>query len=257
MYGTMLQVLTARLLLVHRHTLIHILFIGTYLFSVLAIHFYYSLEKYGENAVSDGFNAQVQTKDLLHKNSSFFLRRASLADPPSSTKEPHVYHTRVKSTNSTKEGLSACLLVNDENPRLPEWLAYHYYTLPLRSLIIAIDPASKSSPKAILDLFSSTLDDLDVTYWDSEEYYLSPDQRMTCDPNDVKAAHAFLWIHRQQQQHFVMKCMETFEKRGKSWVLLTDVDEYVTLNMVHPDDPPSPLDSAPKGIPALKHWKVM
>jgi hypothetical protein len=101
-----LQALAAKFVLVHRHTLIHILFIGTYGFAVLSIHLCYSLEKYSENAVNNGFfNVQMQAKDLLHKS------RASLANPPSPTKEQHALHTRVKSTNSTKEGLSACLLV--------------------------------------------------------------------------------------------------------------------------------------------------
>eukprot|EP00970_Alexandrium_tamarense_P016130 scaffold6184_cov62-Alexandrium_tamarense.AAC.1 len=42
-----------------------------------------------------------------------------------------------KARTGNTDGLSACLLVNDENPRLPEWLAYHYQMLPLRSLIVA------------------------------------------------------------------------------------------------------------------------
>jgi hypothetical protein len=49
-----------------------------------------------------------------------------------------------------KDGLSACLLVNDENPRLPEWLAYHYHVLPLRSIIVAVDPVSRHQPNEIL-----------------------------------------------------------------------------------------------------------
>lgn len=48
-----------------------------------------------------------------------------------------------------------------------------------------------------------------------------------------------------------MKCMETFKSGGKSWVLLTDVDEYVTFDRIHhDDDPPPPL--ALKEIPTLK-----
>ena len=58
--------------------------------------------------------------------------------------------TPINRTNVEDEGISACLLVNDENPRLPEWIAYHYQILPLRALIIAIDPASRSLPNAII-----------------------------------------------------------------------------------------------------------
>lgn len=57
-----------------------------------------------------------------------------------------------KNNNSTKEtllsrhygkitdGMSACLLVKDENNNLPEWIAYHYHNLPLRYLVVAVDP---------------------------------------------------------------------------------------------------------------------
>jgi hypothetical protein len=64
----------------------------------------------------------------------------------------HVLHNfkgYVTSVASNK-GLSACLLVNDENPRLPEWMAYHFHVLPLRSLIVAVDPKSRHLPHEIL-----------------------------------------------------------------------------------------------------------
>jgi hypothetical protein len=48
---------------------------------------------------------------------------------------------------------SACLLVKDDNKILPEWLAYHYEVLPLRRLIIAIDPLSTTSPEPILQAY--------------------------------------------------------------------------------------------------------
>jgi hypothetical protein len=93
--------------------------------------------------------------------------------------------------------------------------------------IIAIDPASQSSPKAnILDLFSSALDDLDKAYWDNEAYYMSPNRRVACHPSDNDLHRdKCLQAHRYQQWHFVMKCMETFKSGGKLCVLLTDVDE--------------------------------
>lgn len=236
-------------------TLISILSIGVLVFTWLAIYFHSTLEKYNKAPGHSSFGALVAVDNLLRKSSSFYLRGAVLTDLQWAREEP-TRQTQATLTNSTEEGLSACLLVNDENARLPEWLAYHYYTLPLRSLIVAVDPASLLSPKPILDSFSSTLDGLDVTYWDSEDYYMPPEQRGgSCNPNDSNAA--CLWVHRERQKHFVMKCMEAFKRRGKSWVLLTDVDEYITFNYIHQeDDPPVPLDEAPAGIPTLKHWKI-
>ena len=61
--------------------------------------------------------------------------------------------------------------------------------------------------------------------------------------------------HRKRQQHFVRACMADFQQRNKTWVLLTDVDEYITFNTKHDtNDPPVPLDAAPEGIPTLSNW---
>ncbi|GFH48609.1 hypothetical protein CTEN210_05085 [Chaetoceros tenuissimus] len=38
----------------------------------------------------------------------------------------------------------------DDNHRLIEWLAYHHFALPLRRLIVMVDPRSKTSPLPIL-----------------------------------------------------------------------------------------------------------
>mmetsp|Transcript_9579 Transcript_9579/g.17227 ORF Transcript_9579/g.17227 Transcript_9579/m.17227 type:complete len:432 (-) Transcript_9579:435-1730(-) len=49
--------------------------------------------------------------------------------------------------------------------------------------------------------------------------------------------------------------MAEFKRHNKTWVLLTDVDEYITFNTLHPDDdPPVPLDFAPPGTRTLSNW---
>lgn len=48
--------------------------------------------------------------------------------------------------------------------------------------------------------------------------------------------------------------MRDFKHRSKSWVLLTDVDEYITFNIPHDTDPPVPLDAAPDGVQVLSNW---
>ncbi|MGK3741416.1 MAG: hypothetical protein ACI90V_008269, partial [Bacillariaceae sp.] len=45
---------------------------------------------------------------------------------------------------------SACTLWMDDNHRLDEWIAYHYYILKLRYVVIGIDPYSKTSPTEII-----------------------------------------------------------------------------------------------------------
>jgi len=66
-----------------------------------------------------------------------------------------------------------------------------------------------------------------------------------------------LWHHRKRQRYFINKCMSTFKQQNKTYVLLTDVDEYITFNTIHnEDDPPLPLDVAPIDIPTLSNWKL-
>lgn len=71
-----------------------------------------------------------------------------------------------------------------------------------------------------------------------------------------------LWHHRKRQRYFLGRCLADFKRRNRTWVLLTDVDEYVALNRVHrPEDgdgdpdPELPLDAAPPGVPTLSDWK--
>ena len=59
-----------------------------------------------------------------------------------------------------KESLyfSACLLWQDDYGRLVEWIAYHYYALPLRKLIIHIHPNSRIDPTPVLERWDDLMD---------------------------------------------------------------------------------------------------
>jgi hypothetical protein len=50
--------------------------------------------------------------------------------------------------------------------------------------------------------------------------------------------------------------MADFKLRQKTWVLLVDVDEYITFNNIEEDgDPEVPLDYAPEDVPTLSNWE--
>lgn len=159
-----------------------------------------------------------------------------------------------KEKDDEDEGLSACLLVNDENARLPEWIAYHYHLLPLRYLTVAVDPASRSSPSAILNRWNNSDDNgiyLDVQIWNDEDYLKIKDRGpCTNDPDKCTKRH------RRRQGHFMHHCMADFKARNKTWVLLTDVDEYITFNRFKDDDPEMPSEEAPEGMPTLGDWRL-
>ena len=105
----------------------------------------------------------IYIHNQLLQSSSTNDTSAKYLKPTSSANKKH---------NNNHRGLSACLLVNDENPRLPEWLAYHYHILPLRSLIIAIDPSSRLSPDTILKRWTNDHTELglDIQLWNDVDY---------------------------------------------------------------------------------------
>lgn len=41
-------------------------------------------------------------------------------------------NSNLKTTKPQQE-IAACLIIRDDNHRLPEWLAYHYHVLPVRN----------------------------------------------------------------------------------------------------------------------------
>jgi hypothetical protein len=68
-----------------------------------------------------------------------------------------------------EESMSACLLICDDNHRLTEWIAYHYFSMPLRYLVIAVDPGSHQSPTFFLDQWRDRMTILEWTDSDFSE----------------------------------------------------------------------------------------
>ena len=117
--------------------------------------------------------------------------------------KPHDNHTT---------GLSSCLLIMDDNHFLVEWLAYHYHSMPLRRLIVAVDPKSKTSPSEILDRYASR-ELMHITIWSDTHYlpsYLDPDM----DP--VKLYHF-------RQDCFISSCLKTLKQENRTWTMVINV----------------------------------
>lgn len=74
--------------------------------------------------------------------------------------------------DDSEESFSACLIIMDDNHRLIEWLAYHYYVLPLRYLVVVSDPRALTSPSAILNRWRSrmTILEWNVTDFTNETF---------------------------------------------------------------------------------------
>lgn len=121
---------------------------------------------------------------------------------------------------------SACLLVMDDNHRLIEWLAYHYHVLPLRYLIVAVDPRSKTSPTSILNRWREQ--GMYILEWTDQDFWKkkSPLRDIPDDAElQVKRDR-----HRGRQKYFYRQCLIHMKEDNRTWVALHDSDEYIVYN---------------------------
>jgi len=137
------------------------------------------------------------------------------------------------------DGVSACLLVKDDNSRLIEWLAYHYHTLPLRHLILAVDPDSKTSPLSVLQRWTDS--ELDYIIWDDEDFITAPNmkkmKKKKSEALKLGLNLSLVELHRERQKTFISRCYNHYKLMNHSWVLHVDTDEYVVFNTISDDEP--------------------
>lgn len=155
----------------------------------------------------------------------------------------------VNASLSPEASFSACLLIKDDNDILNEWIAYHYFVLKLRHLIVAIDPLSSQSPTHILRKWSN-LTDLDIVQWIDPDYmpaeFLSTGrtprrymQKASDFPSMSVSTLLEISNHRYRQRVFLAQCMKANRALNHSWVIHIDTDEYVVasklLRQMRPD----------------------
>merc|ERR1740124_1124009 len=94
----------------------------------------------------------------------------------------------------TSDGIAVCLLIRDDNDRLPEWLAYHYQMLPLLHLVVAVDPGAAHSVGG--EQYGRTRR---TTYIPQRQM-----EKMKCDA--ASPSRRRLRCHIPRQRHFVNNC---------------------------------------------------
>jgi len=118
--------------------------------------------------------------------------------------------------------------------RLPEWLAFHYFALPLRYLVVATDPESKTSPTPIFDKWRSRTN-LTVIEWTIRDFLSERDQELVIskdpvllerDNNFTAAARAY----QIMQTNFYTRCTRHLQSQSRTWTAYIDIDEYVSIN---------------------------
>mmetsp|Transcript_618 Transcript_618/g.1591 ORF Transcript_618/g.1591 Transcript_618/m.1591 type:complete len:551 (-) Transcript_618:70-1722(-) len=164
-------------------------------------------------------NLRRQTKPLTHTSENNNDDVSEIDQPETPLPNPRV----LADGNKT---FSSCLLVMDDNHRLAEFLAYHYHVLPLRYLIIAVDPRSKTSPTKVLNRYRRI--GMFVEEWNDFKF-LSHDLASKQIPDD-----AVLQVkrdrHRVRQKNFYRQCLMRMKAQRRTWVTLIDTDEFIMYN---------------------------
>jgi len=117
----------------------------------------------------------------------------------------------------------ACLMLMDDDHFLVEWLAYHWFVMPLRHLVVLVDEKSSTSPLEILDRWKGLID-VEVVDWTYPDAY-SP------APPQAKGTLHEMPENRKligRQLKFYEDCMRHYKlKLGwNSWIVLSDPDEF-------------------------------
>ena len=159
---------------------------------------------------------------------------AAVADSDSSNDDSH---------------FSACILWMDDNYRLEEWLAYHYYIMKLRYVVIAVDQFSRTSPQHIADRWNDrentyqlnmtivTWTDADyVTEYAAQMHTLQQSSRVDSASEQGKKKTRY-YLNRQPE--FYRRCSIHLVAHNKTWVSYHDTDEFITYK--HWVGKPSPI----------------
>lgn len=135
---------------------------------------------------------------------------------------------------------SACLLIKDNNIILPEWLAYHYTILPLRRLIVGVDPSSNTDPQQIFDMYATI--GINITVWRNHSYWIDgkrfhEKKEFHPDEEFYKLEHSYRYEHDRLVYHqkvFYTQCLRTLKREKRSWTTVIDTDEYLAFNYYDP-----------------------
>lgn len=206
----------------------------------------------------EGPRRNATTAFILHTNASsaatkLILENGNKQQQPNAVNQLAVLEKMLQvDLQSPHRHFSACLLIKDDNTLLNEWIAYHYHTLKLRFLVIAVDPHSVMSPRTILERWQN-LTGLQVVQWSDQDYmpqsfldkgYVIPLEKIDGnasnskwhlgfeDANQVKLDKQRISNHRFRQLTFLPACYRHLRNLKKTWVLHIDTDEYLSVNPI-------------------------
>lgn len=183
------------------------------------------------------YHKQLVQAQKQQRFTKFNQRRNAVASLPI---EP------LKASLATDASFAACLLIKDDNDMLSEWIAYHYHTVKMRYLVVAVDPLSSEKPHDILKAWSN-FTDLRIRIWNDDDFmpadflrtkrppteYLQTANDLTniADSNDENLQNKDVMLeisnHRYRQRIFLNSCMKHVRDNNRTWVMHIDTDEYI------------------------------
>mmetsp|Transcript_34442 Transcript_34442/g.70454 ORF Transcript_34442/g.70454 Transcript_34442/m.70454 type:complete len:450 (-) Transcript_34442:107-1456(-) len=177
--------------------------------------------------LTDGNDDTEQIAYQLGTTFDSVMRHADLAKP-------------VKEDRPLPFSWSACLLIKDNNIILPEWLAYHYTVLPLRRLIVGVDPSSNFDPQPIFDMYATI--GMNITVWKNHSYWIDgrkfhEKKEFHPDEDFYKLEHSYRYIQDRLVYHqkiFYSQCLRTLKSENRTWTTVIDTDEYLAFNYYDP-----------------------
>ena len=141
-----------------------------------------------------------------------------------------------------QRSFAACLIWMDDNSRLVEWIAYNYVVLPLRDLVVYVDPKSTQDPTPILNRWKYLMN---VTKWTKPEDFMDDEalKNLTeIDSSDDVARAVLAEIldnskngtrsrasYLYSQREFYRSCGAYHRASGRTWTLFADTDEFLTV----------------------------
>jgi hypothetical protein len=190
-----------------------------------------------------GWHPVQQTDSNLNRQLTHTLKNGNSDSLPYAL--PNHPNRKLDTPNGAddSDAMAACLLVKDDNHWLIEWIAYHYITLPLRYLVIAVDPDSFTSPDQIIQRWNISY--IDIRLWKDSDYMdhdlIAKRLRQRAITNSLKnkeqQMRRLAQANADRHTRFISKCSQYHKSRGRKWVAHLDVNEYVVFNNNIPRQP--------------------
>ena len=124
---------------------------------------------------------------------------------------------------------AGCLYIKDDNQLLPEWLAYHYTVMPLRHLVIGVDPLSYTRVEPIVEKFRSI--GMKIMVLTGNHYWMSTHRMKFHDfdpKNHTEGEKHKHYVHKQSG--FYTKCIRILHRQGFQHTMFIDTDEFYSFN---------------------------